>query len=122
VSVEGSQSRKPTVIDLAALEPVRCPGGWARRAFAEVPEAPASLDRVEIEADAREHFHHDHTEIYYVLECGPGAAVELDGKPVPVGPGHAILIQPGVRHRAIGRMTILNVVIPPFDPADEWFD
>jgi hypothetical protein len=20
------------------------------------------------------------------------------------------------------RMTILNVVVPPFDPADEWFD
>jgi hypothetical protein len=27
-----------------------------------------------------------------------------------------------VRHRAVGRMTILNVVVPPFDPADEWFD
>ena len=37
-------------------------------------------------------------------------------------PGVAILIPPGVRHRAVGRMTILNVVVPPFDPADEWFD
>ena len=33
-----------------------------------------------------------------------------------------VLIPPGVRHRAVGRMTILNVVVPPFDPADEWFD
>ena len=35
--------------------------------------------------------------------------------------GHAVMIPPGVRHRAVGRMTILNVVVPPFDPADEWF-
>jgi hypothetical protein len=31
-----------------------------------------------------------------------------------------------VRHRAVveagARMKILNIVIPPFDPADEWFD
>jgi hypothetical protein len=33
-----------------------------------------------------------------------------------------MLIAPGVRHRAAGRMTILNVVVPPFDSADEWFD
>jgi hypothetical protein len=33
-----------------------------------------------------------------------------------------VLIPPGVRHRAVGRMTILNVVVPPFDPGDEWFD
>jgi hypothetical protein len=33
-----------------------------------------------------------------------------------------VLIPPGVRHRAVGRMTILNMVVPPFDPADEWFD
>jgi hypothetical protein len=26
------------------------------------------------------------------------------------------------RHPAAGRMTILNIVVPPFDPADEWFD
>jgi len=34
----------------------------------------------------------------------------------------AVLIRPGTRHRAVGRMKILNVVIPPFDKADEWFD
>jgi hypothetical protein len=39
-----------------------------------------------------------------------------------VGPDGAVLIPPEVRHRAVGRMTILNVVVPPFDPADEWFD
>jgi hypothetical protein len=49
-----------------------------------------------------------------------GWGVELDGERMAVGPGGAVLIPPGVRHRAARRMTILNVVVPPFDPADEW--
>jgi quercetin dioxygenase-like cupin family protein len=110
------------VADLAALEAVRCPCGWARRAFGDVAGAPASVHKVEIEADARTHYHRAHTEIYYVLDCAAGAAVELDGRRVEVRPGSAVLIPPGVRHRAVGRLTILNVVVPPFDPADEWFD
>jgi mannose-6-phosphate isomerase-like protein (cupin superfamily) len=114
--------RTPTVVDLTQLERVRCPCGWARRAFADLPDAPASIHRVEIDADARAHYHRDHTEIYYILECAAGAAVELDGERMVVGPGSAVLIPPGVIHRAVGRMTILNVVVPPFDPADEWFD
>ena len=51
-----------------------------------------------------------------------GWGVELDGERMAVGPGGAAPIPPGVRHRAVGRLSILNVVIPPFDPADEWFD
>ena len=70
----------------------------------------------------RTHYHREHTEIYYILECAAGAAIELDGERVAVSTGHAVMIPPGVRHRAVGRMTILNVVVPPFDPADEWFD
>jgi quercetin dioxygenase-like cupin family protein len=104
------------------LAAVRCPCGWARRAFGDVPGASASLHRVEIEEDARTHYHREHTETYYILECGPEAALELNGERVPVHPGCAVLIPPGVRHRAVGRMVILNFVTPPFDPADEWFD
>jgi hypothetical protein len=26
------------------------------------------------------------------------------------------------RHRAVGKLRIVNICIPPFDPADEWFD
>ena len=112
----------PVVVDYSAIDPVRCPCGWARRAFAEVPGAPASVHRVEVEVDARTHYHRRQTEFYYVLECAADAAIELNGELVPVGPGHSVMIPPGVRHRAVGRMTILNVVVPPFDPADEWFD
>ena len=117
------QRPAPVVVpDLAGLEPLRCPCGWARRALGDVPGAPASLHRVEVEEDARAHYHKGHTEVYYVLECGAGAAVELDGERVPVRPGSAVLIPPGVRHRAAGKMVILNFVVPPFDQADEWFD
>ncbi len=112
----------PAIADFNAIDPVRCPCGWARRAFIDVPESPASVHRVEIEADARAHYHRDHTEIYYILDCAPGSALELDGRRLPVERGHSVLIPPEVRHRALGRMTILNVVVPPFDPADEWFD
>ena len=112
----------PIVADFSAIEPIRCPCGWARRAFANLPNSPASLHRVEVEVDARTHYHREHTEIYYILECTDDAAIELDGERVTVATGQAVMIAPGVRHRAVGRMTILNIVVPPFDPADEWFD
>ncbi|MGL4550985.1 MAG: cupin domain-containing protein [Gemmataceae bacterium] len=118
----GSEPVRAVLADLAALAPVRCPCGWARRAFGDVPDAPATLHVVDIEHDARTHYHRDHTEIYYVLSCGPDAALELDGERVPVSAGQAVLIPPGVRHRAATPMKILNVVVPPFDPADEHFD
>jgi quercetin dioxygenase-like cupin family protein len=118
-----TQQQQPLVVpSLAALTPVRCPCGFARRAFADVEGAPASMHRVEIQADSRTHYHREHTEIYYILDCAEGAALELNGEAVPVSAGAAVLIPPGVRHRAVGRMTLLNVVVPPFDPADEWFD
>lgn len=113
---------RAAVVDLSNLVPVRCPCGWARRAFADMPDSPCSLHRVEVLDDARTHYHRDHTETYYVLECDDGAAIELNGERMPVKVGSAVMIPPGVRHRAIGRMTILNFVVPPFDPADEWFD
>ena len=60
------------------------------------------------------------TEIYLVLE-GEGQ-MELDGELFPVKPMTAIYIQPGCRHRAIGRLKIINIPVPAFDERDEWFD
>jgi hypothetical protein len=48
--------------------------------------------------------------------------LELDGERVPVKPLTCVLIMPGCRRRAVGRLWILNVPVPAFDPADEWFD
>jgi mannose-6-phosphate isomerase-like protein (cupin superfamily) len=105
---------------LDEIEPTSCPCGWSRRAFAEVAKGPASAHLLQIEADARVHYHRKMTEIYIVLQ-GEGF-LELDGEQVPVRPLSAVMIKPGCRHRAIGKMAIINFAVPAFDPADEWFD
>lgn len=107
------------IVDFDTLPPVACPCGQARRAFAGVPDFPATIHRTEISARAKTHYHNRLTETYYVLQCEAGAALALDGESIPVRPGMCILIRPGVRHRAIGQMTVLIVVIPKFDPDDE---
>lgn len=119
---QASQTDRFAIADFSQIDPVRCPCGWARRAFGNIPGAPLSLHTVDIELDAETHFHEGHTEVYYILECGPDAEMELDGKRVPIRTGQSIYIPPKVRHRAIGKMRILNIVLPPFDPADEHFD
>jgi hypothetical protein len=48
--------------------------------------------------------------------------MQLDGQTISVRPGMAILIRPETRHRAIGRMKVLIVAIPKFDPSDEFED
>lgn len=113
-----SDSRRYRVVSMAEIAPVTCPCGAARRAFADDPESPASVHLVEIRADAEAHYHRTLTETYYILD-GEGQ-VELDGDRVAVKPGMAVRIKPGCRHRAVGRLTILNLCVPVFDPEDEW--
>ena len=107
------------IAQLDDLSPMRCPCGFARRAFAE-PGNAASMHVVDIESDSRAHYHKRMTEIYLVLE-GEGQ-MELDGKLYPVKPMSAIYIRPGCRHRAIGKLRIINIPVPAFDESDEWFD
>jgi len=106
------------IAQLDEIAPVACPCGSARRAFAGIEGGPASVHIVEISSDARTHYHKRQTEIYVILE-GSGH-LELDGELVPVRPLTAVLIPPLCRHRAVGRMKILNTVIPPFNPSDEY--
>ena len=112
----------PAVVDLNRLPPVACPCGTARRAFADREEFPGTVHLTEISRDAVSHYHRDHTEVYVVVSCQPGAAIELDGERHPVQPKTAVLIPPGVRHRACGEMTVLIICTPNFDPEDEHFD
>ncbi len=113
---------KARVIDFAELPGVACPCGTARRAFADVPDFPGTVHVTEIKADADRHYHKRLTETYYFLECGPDARMELDAESIPVRPGMCVLIPPGVRHRALGKMKVLIVVFPKFDATDEWLD
>lgn len=113
-------TKKFQIVHLPQVEPVPCPCGTARRAFVDDPDQVASLHLVDICNDSKPHYHKKLTEIYYILE-GSGQ-MELDGELLEVSPGSAILIKPGCRHRAIGKLKIINVPIPAFDPNDEWFD
>ena len=44
------------------------------------------------------------------------------GDTMAFGAMSTILIKPGCRHRAVGKMKIVNIPVPAFDPSDEWFD
>jgi mannose-6-phosphate isomerase-like protein (cupin superfamily) len=116
------EKQRYEIVDLTSIDATPCPCGSARRAFVDVDDFPGTVHRTEISLDAQTHYHRSHTEVYYFLECQADARMELDGQLHDVRPGMCILIRPGVRHRAIGRMVVLIVSLPKFDPADEWFD
>lgn len=107
------------IVHFDEIEGVACPCGTARRAFADVDESPGTVHRTEITGDAKLHYHRRLTETYYILDCEADAMMELDGRRVPICRGACILIPPGVHHRAVGRMTVLIMVVPKFDPEDE---
>jgi mannose-6-phosphate isomerase-like protein (cupin superfamily) len=109
-----------TIAQLDEIDPVDCPCGRSRRAFISEENSPATVHVVDVTEDARLHYHKKLTEIYLVLE-GDGY-MELDSRRVPIKPMTAILIKPGCRHRAVGRIKTVVVAMPAFDPADEWFD
>ncbi len=108
------------IVDFQQVPGVPCPCGTARRAFHDVPEYPGTVHVTSISADAELHYHKRLTETYYFLNCESDAKMQLDDEIVPVKAGMCIMIPPGVRHRAIGKMTILNIVFPKFDPTDEY--
>jgi mannose-6-phosphate isomerase-like protein (cupin superfamily) len=115
-----SETTRYRIVDFAQIPGVPCPCGTARRAFADVPDIPATVHVTEISEDAALHYHKRLTETYFFLECQPGAEMQLDSDVVPVKPGICIMIPPGIRHRAIGKMKVLIIATPKFDPTDEW--
>ena len=108
------------VAQLDEIRPIDCPCGQTRRGFLSPDNQAATMHLVEISEDSRVHYHKELTEIYLVLQ-GDGQ-LELDRDIVPVKPMSSILIKPGCRHRAVGRLRVIVVVMPAFDPQDEWFD
>ena len=108
------------ITQLDEIAPANCPCGITRRGFITPDNPVATVHLVDIQKDARTHYHKRLTEIYIILE-GEGH-MELDGELIPVKPLTSILINPGCRHRAVGNLKIVNVPIPAFDAEDEWFD
>ena len=106
------------IVKLDELDPVDCPCGAARRAFAAPDNPTATMHLVDISAESQAHYHKKMTEIYLVL-AGAGY-IELDGEALPLAPMTAVLIKPLCRHRAVGNLRIVNVAIPAFDADDEY--
>lgn len=107
-----------SVAQLDEIPPVPCPCGQARRAFNEPWNDLASVHLTDISVDSRLHYHKKMTEIYVVLE-GEGY-LEADGEKIPLKPMTSVMIRPGCVHRAVGKLRILNIPMPPFDPEDEF--
>ncbi len=108
--------------DFTEIAGVPCPCGTARRALTDVIEFPGTVHVTEICENAKRHYHKTLTETYFFLKCEDDAQMELDGELISVRELQCVVIPPGVCHRAVGRMTVLIIVLPKFDPADEWFD
>ena len=109
---------EPIVRTLAETAPTPCPCGQAFRIISGADNQTASFHVVEIRGAARKHYHKRQTEYYYCLE-GEGE-LELGDERVAFVPGTAVMIPPGTPHAARGHFTIINVVVPPFDPDDEY--
>ena len=108
------------VAQLDNIETIHCPCGFTRRAFTQDEDQSATIHLLDVQVDARTHYHKKITEIYLILE-GEGQ-MELDGEVLPVKPMTSVMIKPGCRHRAIGELKVIIVAMPAFDPQDEWFD
>ncbi len=119
---EPSQAAGYELADFSQIQGVPCPCGTARRAFADVEDFPGTVHVTEICMSAKLHYHKQLTETYYFLECDADAQMQLDDEIIDVKPGMSIMIRPGTRHRALGKMKVLILVLPKFDPADEWLD
>ena len=119
---QSESARRWRRADFTEIAGVACPCGTARRAFTDISEFPGTVHVTEISENAKRHYHKALTETYFFLKCDDDAQMELDGEIIPVRERQCIVIPPGVRHRAVGRMTVLIIVLPKFDPGDEWFD
>ncbi len=83
--------------------------------------AEAALDP----GQATERHYHPRTEEIYVVLAG-SAEMEVDGECREVGPGDAVLIPPGARHRirnrGEGELRFLCCCAPPYSDGDTVFD
>ena len=95
--------------DPAEVEPWAETCGQIRPLIEEADGAAAEVHHVEIQ-DARLHYHEKTDEVYYVID-GEGTMV-LDDEDIVLRKGVVVYVPRGVRHKAVGRLTVLTVCIP----------
>lgn len=97
----------PSPVNGAALEET-C--GQIRPLIEEKDGAAAEVHHVEI-GNAKLHYHERTDEFYYVID-GQGTMV-LDDEAIEVRRGMVIYVPRGTRHKAVGKLTVLTICIPP---------
>ena len=95
--------------DPMSVEPWRETCGQIRCLIEERDQAAAEVHHVEIE-NAKLHYHERTDEIYYIID-GEGSMV-LDDETIELHQGVVVYVPRGVKHKAIGRLTVLTVCIP----------
>lgn len=83
--------------------------GQIRCLVEERDGAAAEVHHVEID-DAKLHYHAVTDEFYYVIE-GEGSMI-LDDDVIELHKGVVVYVPRGVKHKAIGKLTVLTVCIP----------
>lgn len=96
--------------DPAEIEPWAETCGQIRPLIEEADGAAAEVHHVEIH-DAKLHYHARTDEFYYVIN-GAGTMV-LDDDEIKLHQGVVVYVPRGVKHKAVGKLTILTVCIPP---------
>ena len=93
----------------AEVEPWAETCGSIRCLIEESDEAAAEVHHVEIQ-DAKLHYHQRTDEFYYVIS-GNGSMI-LDDEEIELHEGDVVYVPRGVKHKAIGKLTVLTVCIP----------
>ena len=83
--------------------------GQIRPLVEEQDGAAAEVHHVQID-NAKLHFHAQTDEFYYVID-GQGTMI-LDDDEIELHPGVVVYVPRGVKHKAIGKLTVLTVCIP----------
>lgn len=95
--------------DPAEVEPWAETCGQIRCLVEEHDGAAGEIHHVELH-DARLHYHEHTDEFYYVID-GQGTMV-LDDEVIELHRGVVVYVPRGVKHKAIGPLTVLTICIP----------
>jgi mannose-6-phosphate isomerase-like protein (cupin superfamily) len=95
--------------DPADVEPWAETCGAIRCLIVESDQAAGEVHHVEIH-DAKLHYHERTDEFYYVID-GQGTMI-LDDDQIELHRGVVVYVPRGVKHKAIGDLTVLTVCIP----------
>jgi mannose-6-phosphate isomerase-like protein (cupin superfamily) len=95
--------------DPAEAQPWAETCGQIRCLIEEKDGAAGEVHRVEIQ-NAKLHYHERTDEFYYVIS-GQGTMI-LDDEQIELHEGVVVYIPRGVRHKAVGKLTVLTICIP----------